>query len=203
MPTMHRVFSVFVSLLLLIAHSASFADSSSLRSQMAGISQRMEELERQYNLIKLEVDNLRTENDRLNKTIQNLQSAAPSKDLEAAFNSKLALYQKQTEQYIKDQYEKVISLISKKIDSVASAPVSIPQTVVSTPVQTKVSQPAIKDFPKEGGVLYTVVTGDTLSSIAKKHNSTVRYIQAANDISDPNTVKVGDKLFIPLEKSGN
>ncbi len=53
------------------------------------------------------------------------------------------------------------------------------------------------DFPKTG-VAYVVQSGDNLTTIAKKHNSSIRWIQNANKISDPvKEVKVGRKLFIP------
>lgn len=52
------------------------------------------------------------------------------------------------------------------------------------------------DFPKEG-ITYTVRSGDTLSSIASRNNSTIRDIQNANRISNPERIQVGQVLFIP------
>ena len=43
---------------------------------------------------------------------------------------------------------------------------------------------------------YTVKAGDTLSKIAKKHNTTVKNIVALNNIKDPNKIYVGQKLRI-------
>ncbi len=45
-------------------------------------------------------------------------------------------------------------------------------------------------------VHYTVVRGDNLSSIAKKHNTTVAKIQALNNNLNPNKIYVGQKLVI-------
>jgi LysM repeat protein len=44
---------------------------------------------------------------------------------------------------------------------------------------------------------YTVVEGDTLSAIAKRYGLTVRQLVEANDIQDPNLIRVGQRLLIP------
>lgn len=48
---------------------------------------------------------------------------------------------------------------------------------------------------------HTVKSGETLSGIAKKYGTTVAKIKAANAalISDPNMIKVGWSLVIPVE----
>jgi LysM repeat protein len=46
---------------------------------------------------------------------------------------------------------------------------------------------------------YTVVSGDTMSRIARKHGVTLEAIAKANEISDPNKIGVGDVLKIPLK----
>ena len=45
---------------------------------------------------------------------------------------------------------------------------------------------------------YKVKAGDTLSSIAKRYHTTVKKLKAANDISDPRALKVGQVLVIPV-----
>ena len=53
-------------------------------------------------------------------------------------------------------------------------------------------------FPAEArSSHYTVQSGDTLASIAQRHNSSVVWIQSANMIADPRTLQVGLTLFIP------
>ncbi|MFP6882240.1 MAG: LysM domain-containing protein, partial [Roseibacillus sp.] len=46
---------------------------------------------------------------------------------------------------------------------------------------------------------YTVVSGDTMSRIARKHGVTSEAIATANGISDPNKIGLGDVLKIPLK----
>lgn len=46
---------------------------------------------------------------------------------------------------------------------------------------------------------YTIQPGDTLSKIAKEHNTTVDAIARDNHISDPNKIRAGNTLFIHPE----
>jgi len=45
--------------------------------------------------------------------------------------------------------------------------------------------------------VYTVVEGDTLTSIAKRYNVTVRQLVEANKIQEPHLIRVGQRLLIP------
>ncbi len=54
-----------------------------------------------------------------------------------------------------------------------------------------------KDPEEEGGVsIYTVVDGDTVSGIAKKHGITMNTILWANDLDNVDSIKPGDQIFI-------
>ena len=53
-----------------------------------------------------------------------------------------------------------------------------------------------------GGVRHTVTAGETLSSIAQHFGTTIRAIQAANSIDDPDRVLVGQSLAIPSGAGG-
>ena len=53
-------------------------------------------------------------------------------------------------------------------------------------------------YPKTG-ITYEVRSGDTLSKIARKHGSTIKYIQNANKIVNPaRDLQVGQAIFIPI-----
>ena len=60
-------------------------------------------------------------------------------------------------------------------------------TGTSTPSPTAVTSARI----------YTVMTGDTLSRIARKFGVTVSTLVSANNLKDPNFLRVGQKLIIP------
>ncbi len=56
--------------------------------------------------------------------------------------------------------------------------------------------------PPTGQTTYTVRAGDTLSAIAVRFGTTVQAIMAANNLSNPNFIYVGQVLIIPGEDDG-
>ena len=50
---------------------------------------------------------------------------------------------------------------------------------------------------KEDYIIYTVVWGDTLSSIARRYNTTINTLVKLNNIKNPNLIYVGQKIKIP------
>jgi Tfp pilus assembly protein FimV len=53
------------------------------------------------------------------------------------------------------------------------------------------------DGAGDSGQTYVVRSGDTLSAIAQRFDTTVQAIVRANDISDPDIIDVGQRLRIP------
>lgn len=51
--------------------------------------------------------------------------------------------------------------------------------------------------PVAEGATYVVQAGDSLSKIASRHGVTVSALSAANNITDPNLIRVGQELVIP------
>lgn len=70
---------------------------------------------------------------------------------------------------------------------------SSPATAVPTPATTPT--PAVTPAPT--ATIYVVKAGDQLARIAAKYGVTVAAIQEANNIKDPNLIRVGQKLVIP------
>jgi LysM repeat protein len=54
----------------------------------------------------------------------------------------------------------------------------------------------LRPSPTPAG-LYIVRQGDTLTAIAEQYGTTVEEIMAANNLSDPNALQVGQALIIP------
>lgn len=77
----------------------------------------------------------------------------------------------------------------KKLNNLTSNTISIGQKLLI--------RKTIEDlFPEESNIIYTVIPGDTLWSIAKKYNTTVEKIKNINNFVN-NTISVGEELLIP------
>lgn len=178
------------------------AQSTSVRGQIAELSQRFNELEQNYNLLQLQISNLTAENNRLKQELAALK-ASSSSEVEEVLNAKIEAHRKSTENYVKTQFERIMSILPGERSSPATtsegttppAPAQMTQPTTTQRAQMTFSN----DFPKNGEI-YVVKSGDTLSKIAAQFGSTVRHIQNANKIEDPNTVRVGQKLFVPVER---
>lgn len=72
-----------------------------------------------------------------------------------------------------------------------------PDTESPTPASTRTRTPT--ETPTRNGdeQTYTVQAGDTLSAIAAQFDVTIEELMEANDLTDPNTVVVGQELIIP------
>lgn len=57
--------------------------------------------------------------------------------------------------------------------------------------------------PPSSPVNYTVRSGDTLYSIARRYNTTVAQLASLNNISNPNLIRVGQVLTIPGSSGGS
>lgn len=68
-------------------------------------------------------------------------------------------------------------------------PVTKPKTETKTPAKTETKT-------ETKAVIHTVRSGDTLNKIAKQYNTTVANIVSLNKLSNPNYIKVGQKLAI-------
>lgn len=103
----------------------------------------------------------------------------------------MAEQKRETIAQVSQQIDRLAKQTQAAIDAVARG--SAPRTAGTTLVFTD-------DFSREGGVMHTVQSGETLSSIAKKYNASIKDIQNANRIADPTRVQVGQTLFIPKAK---
>lgn len=52
-------------------------------------------------------------------------------------------------------------------------------------------------------MMYTVVSGDTLSDIADNFGTTVAAIVQANGITNPNLIRVGQQLNVPVDSNSS
>lgn len=177
------------------------AQSDNLRVTVANMVQDMKLLDQKVNTMRLEMEELRRENARLRSQVaaasSNRDTQVQITNLSSAIETLRQEYRSADEvqkQQIIAEVSRQINALAKEtqgaINTVANAVGSEPQ--VSTPVHFS------NDYPKTG-ITYTVRSGDTLSAIARKHNSTIKHIQNANKIVNPaKDLKVGETIFIPI-----
>jgi LysM repeat protein len=72
-----------------------------------------------------------------------------------------------------------------------------PPGATAAPTAVPTVPAAAPTAPASGFTHYTVQRGDTLYSIARRYGTTVEAIMAANGITDPRTLRVGQVLLIP------
>lgn len=75
-------------------------------------------------------------------------------------------------------------------------PTAAPQATSPPPQEEPTAQPTSDDA---GGQTYTVQDGDNPASIAAQFGITAEELMAANDITDPTSLLVGDVLTIPAQ----
>ncbi|HAS82847.1 MAG TPA: hypothetical protein DCS43_09305 [Verrucomicrobia bacterium] len=61
----------------------------------------------------------------------------------------------------------------------------------------KTAQPTPPPRKQQAGYVHVVKTGQTLSEIARAYNSKSELIIKANNLKNPNDIRVGQELFIP------
>jgi LysM repeat protein len=80
----------------------------------------------------------------------------------------------------------------------APSPTPTPGT---QPTPTSSPSPSPSPTPEPGGTYYTVRGGDTLTGIAVRYGVTVWAIVQANNLSNPNVIYPGQRLYIPTSGS--
>lgn len=78
-------------------------------------------------------------------------------------------------------------------------PAAVPTaTPTPTPTPTRTPEPTPTPTPTEPAQqTYTVEQGDTLSDIANRFGTTVQDLVQANDITNPDLLRIGDELIVP------
>ena len=89
----------------------------------------------------------------------------------------------------------------------ATATAQLPPGVLPTPniaappsgtAAPEVADAAADSAPEGGPVVHIVAAGDTLNRIGQQYDVSVEDIMAANNLTDPNVIGVGDSLTIPV-----
>jgi LysM repeat protein len=177
------------------------AQSDSLRVSVANLSQDVSQLSQQLRTLRLEIEQMHRENNQLRAQVAAATSSSQTEvqisglgsAIEAVRRDYLAADAVQKEEILTEVNRQMRALAKETegaIGAVAAVVGSEPQ--VATPVHFP------SDYPKTG-ITYTVRSGDTLSRIARDHNSTTKHIQNANKIVNPaKDLQVGQTIFIPI-----
>ncbi|MGF1482807.1 MAG: LysM peptidoglycan-binding domain-containing protein [Opitutales bacterium] len=180
--------------------------SAQSSESVAGLAQDVQRLDRQVKQLQLIIEQLQAENRTLRGNIQELRQY--QSEVNAALNQVLVTgpgngqLRQQWEAADEKLKAALVAEVSRQMNALAAKVDSTLST--STVAQAaRATNPGRAfefddDFPRSG-VEYTVQSGDTLSALAQRFNSTVRYIQNANRIADPSKLHVGRTLFIPQD----
>ena len=167
--------------------------------QIANLKQDLELIAREVAGLRTEVELLRRENAQLRVVLNQVSEGASNRrddsqgilvqvdsrvrkleDRISSNESNTAKLQNTFDEKIRE----LIKQMNKNFEKVASAP--------SNPVTPSFSS----DYPQNGFV-HKVEKGETVSSIASKYKSKVKWIIDANQIVDPTKVFIGKELFVP------
>ncbi len=192
MAQIARMWYRFIFAVILMA--AGGAQGQSLQHEMANLREDVRGLVQRVGELTLRIEQLERENGTLRGRLETATDSYVTMkmlndsvtDLQRAIRTASATTKSETLQQVAVQMERLAKQTNDGLESLAKG------MATRQPVHTVFTE----DFPKEG-VSYTVQRGDTLSSIAQRHNARVADIVNANKISDPTRIQVGQTLFIP------
>ena len=174
--------------------------STSANVQVANLKQDLELISREVAGLRSEVELLRRENAQLRVVVQSFSKKANSdQGISSAqmvqVNGRLSYIEKKVQENagsqvkmqtnVNQQMQELIKQMNDGFEKISQGPTTpTPAMSFST------------DYPQKGFV-HKVEKGETVSSIAKKYESRVKWIIDANQITDPTKVSVGKELFVP------
>ena len=168
--------------------------------QVANLKQDLELISRELAGLRSEVELLRRENAQLRVVVDSFAKKTNSdQGISSAqliqINSRLSSLEKRVQANtgsqamiqtsVNKQMQELIKQMNDGFEKVSKG--------TTAPLPTKTFS---SDYPQKGFV-HKVEKGETVSSIAKKYESKVKWIIDANQIEDPTKVFVGKELFVP------
>lgn len=194
---------ILVTTLLLVcgfmATALKLSAADSMRLTVANLTQDVASLSQEVRALRLEVEELQRENRMLNSAL----NSAPVQQQIAQLANLLQDLRREYKAADESQKRMILKAVNRQLEALSVQM----QTALESVAQAVDSQPKIEtpvrfsqDYPQTG-ITYVVVSGDTLSGIARKHGSTVKYIQNANKITNPSRdLQVGQSIFIPIKQ---
>ena len=168
--------------------------------QFANMKQDMELVSRELAGLRTEVELLRRENAQLRVSVEQLtrrqnSTSGDAHGLSRQMDARLQSLERRATQGEKEQIALQKNFDKKLKDLIAEMNAAFSQ--VNGPSPGGASGDSFStDYPKNGFV-HKVEKGETVSSIAVKYSSKIKWIIDSNRISDPTKVFVGKELFVP------
>ena len=168
--------------------------------QVANLKQDLELISRELTGLRSEVELLRRENAQLRVVVDSFSKKANSdQGISAAqvlqINSRLSSLEKRVQANTESQAT-IQSRVNQQMQELIKQMNDGFETVSKTSATPSPEKTFSSDYPQKGFV-HKVEKGETVSSIAKKYESKVKWIIDANQIADPTKVFVGKELFVP------
>ncbi len=174
--------------------------SANVNVQFANMKQDMELVSRELAGLRTEVELLRRENAQLRVSVEQLtrrqnSTSGDAHGLSRQMDARLQSLERRATQGEKEQIALQKNFDKKLKDLIAEMNAAFSQ--VNGPSPGGASGDSFStDYPKNGFV-HKVEKGETVSSIAVKYSSKIKWIIDSNRISDPTKVFVGKELFVP------
>ena len=168
--------------------------------QVANLKQDLELISRELAGLRSEVELLRRENAQLRVIVDSVSKKSnSSQGLSSAqmvqINGRLSSLEKRVQENVLSQ-AKIQTNVNQQIQELIKQMNNGFETISKSTVSSAQPKTFSTDYPQKGFV-HKVEKGETVSSIAKKYESKVKWIIDANQIVDPTKVFVGKELFVP------
>ncbi len=155
------------------------ADQARLQTELSNVKQNVERLQNRLEIIHEEQEHLLREHNRLRDTIQREQNAELDRlrnDTDERFNA----LDRQREKERREIIEQVTQRIASHLEQATAARAPVAQAART-----------------EHGRYHEVRAGETLSEIAAAYNVRANVIIQANELDNPDRLRIGQRLFIP------
>lgn len=175
--------------------------SESLRVTVANLSQDVSQMSQQVKTLRLEIEQMQRENKKLRSQLAAATSNRQTETQISSLSSAIDAVRRDYKAADASQKEQIMAEVNRQMQALAKET----EAAIKTVADAVGSEPQVEspvhfssDYPKTG-VTYTVRSGDTLSKIAREHDSNIKHIQNANKIVNPaRDLQVGQTIFIPI-----
>lgn len=186
-------------ILLGTAFAVSTFDVSAQTAAVADLQQDMAQLKYDVGKLRLEVEQLRRENEALAQRLRSVQTSSVGSE---TVRQQVSVVKSEVAAQNEALKREIVNLVRKDLEAMASQTNTNIQKIaaaVGNRPQAELPTNFSDNYPKTG-ITYTVQSGDSISKIARKHNSKIKWIQDANKIADPSRgLRVGDEIFVPQQ----